>query len=295
MAERIVRDKSGNPLIMLVVDGVWYPDALSAETLRNIPNVSLRDDDILLYGYPRSGHHWVFEIINMLVSGSAENVPFTLESGVLEVASDTALQSLPSPRILTSHAQSHLLPADLKRRTVKTVYIIRDPKDVAVSWFHFYRSFPNNAYQGSWDDWIHLFMSEKFMWSTWFDHTRSFEKECESTDPRLLHIVFYEDLKKDPSKEVQKLAAFLDKPVSEDFINKVIYMSSFSRMKSQKDKIGDKWNASQGQYRKGTVGDWKNVFTPAQKALFDDVYRKRMQGSRFLNRYESSSQTDGNV
>ncbi|XP_046549260.1 sulfotransferase 1C2-like isoform X2 [Haliotis rubra] len=285
MAERIVTDKSGNPLTMLDVDGVWYPDALSAETLRNIPNVILRDDDILLYGYPRSGHHWVFEIVNMLLSGSADNVPFTLESGVLEVVPDAALQSLPSPRILTSHVQRQFMPKDLNQRTVKTVYIIRDPKDVAVSWFHYYTSFPNNTYQGSWDDWIHLFL---IMWSTWFDHIRSFEKEYESKDPRLLHIVFYEDLKKDPLEEVRKLATFLDTRVTEDFIDKVVYKSAFSTMKSQKDKIGDKWNASLGQYRKGTVGDWKNMFTPGQKATFDDVYRKRMQDSRFLHRYESS-------
>ncbi|XP_046328058.1 sulfotransferase 1C2-like [Haliotis rufescens] len=288
MAESIVTDKSGNTLTMLDVDGVWYPDPLCAETVRNIPNVTLRDDDIILYGYPRSGHHWLFEIVNMLVSGSADNVPFTLESGVLEVVPDADLQCLPSPRILTSHVQRQLMPKDLKHRNVKTVYIIRDPKDVAVSWFYYYRAFPNNTYKGSWDDWLHLFMSEKFMWSTWFDHIRSYEKECETIDPRFLHIVFYEDLKKDPHEEVRKLATFLDKRVTKDFIDQVVHKSTFSRMKSEKDKITDKWNENLAQYRKGAVGDWKNMFTPVQKAKFDDIYRKRMEGSSFQQRYESS-------
>ncbi|XP_048242417.1 sulfotransferase 1B1-like [Haliotis rufescens] len=281
MAERVVKDKSGN--IMTVLD----PRTFSAKTLSSIQHAALRDDDILLYGYPRSGHHWLFEIVNMLVTSTADYVPFTLESGVLELQPDTSLRRLSSPRILTTHVQAHLLPRELQQRNVRTVHIIRDPKDVAVSWFHFYHAYPEDKYEGSWDDWLHLFISDKFMWGTWFDHIRSFEKMCESLDPSLLHIIFYEDLKKNTQEEVQKLARFLETDVSNDVMEEIVLKSAFSEMKSEKDKITEKWNGKPAQYRKGIVGDWLNMFTPYQKEIFHDIYRERMHGSRFQTRYDN--------
>ncbi|XP_067656227.1 sulfotransferase 1 family member D1-like [Haliotis asinina] len=286
MAEKVVTDKSGNTMTVLDVDGVWYPRTFCAETLSSIPSVSLRDDDILLYGYPRSGHHWLFEIVNMLVSRTADYVPFTLESGVLELQPDSSLRRLPSPRVLTTHVQAHLLPRELQQRNVKTVHIIRDPRDVAVSWFHFYHAYPADKYEGTWDDWLHLFTSNKFMWCTWFDHIRSFEEVCESLDPSRLYIIFYEDLKKNPLEEIQKLARFLEIDLPRDVLEEIVQKSEFSKMKSVKDEITEKWNGKPAQYRKGIVGDWMNTFTPSQEMMFQDLYRKRMQGSMFQARYE---------
>nr|KAG5702315.1 hypothetical protein BaRGS_002982 [Batillaria attramentaria] len=44
---------------------------------------------------------------------------------------------------------------------------------------------------------------------------------------------------------------------------------------------------STGFYRKGgRTGDWKNWFTVAENELFDDLYQKRMEGSKLQFTYE---------
>ena len=44
---------------------------------------------------------------------------------------------MPSPRVIKSHLPGQFLPPQLWKKKAKIVYVIRNPKDVVVSYFYF--------------------------------------------------------------------------------------------------------------------------------------------------------------
>jgi hypothetical protein len=49
-------------------------------------------------------------------------------------------KALPSPRVIPTHLPSRLYPKTVLERQCKRVYVVRNPKDVAVSFYHHRRS-----------------------------------------------------------------------------------------------------------------------------------------------------------
>lgn len=50
--------------------------------------------------------------------------------------------ALPSPRVLNTHFPPHLLPVAIPERKPKVIFVYRNPKDVAISSFYFYKQTP---------------------------------------------------------------------------------------------------------------------------------------------------------
>lgn len=64
----------------------------------------LRNDDIILCSYSKSGCHWLWEILNQMVSGEAVTGSTEKEISMIEyhkILQD--INELPSPRILNNH------------------------------------------------------------------------------------------------------------------------------------------------------------------------------------------------
>ena len=94
-------------------------------------------------------------------------VPFLEDSKLLNrTGTDchTALETLPSPRLMKSHLPYHLIPkADSKASECKYIYIARNPKDVAVSFYNFLTDFGEkiSGFQGPWEFYAKLFLQGK--------------------------------------------------------------------------------------------------------------------------------------
>ena len=97
-------------------------------------NLTVFPDDTFIVSYPRSGNTWMrFLVANLLHPG--DTVSFAnLERLVPDIHAQSKrfLNRVPRPRVLKSHEYF-----DARYRRV--LYMVRDPRDVVVSSYHFHR------------------------------------------------------------------------------------------------------------------------------------------------------------
>ncbi|XP_021354165.1 sulfotransferase 1C2-like [Mizuhopecten yessoensis] len=118
MDESSLSDDKGNVIQFKLYQGrKFHPGMVGkpSQRVENIISFKSRPDDVLLCTYPKSGTHWVFNIIKMLRSNSIEyrGSPDTLE---YEDLADMDLKD--SPRTYHSHMTYPLIPEAAQQQAV---------------------------------------------------------------------------------------------------------------------------------------------------------------------------------
>jgi len=260
----------------------------------NVQNFRARPDDILIATYPKAGTTWVSYILDLLYFGQMipdrqdsipiyKRVPFMevyipgFPSGVDEV------DELPtSPRLIKTHLPVQFIPKSFWEQNCKIVYVARNAKDNAVSFFHFDRMNKVQPEPGDWSSFLHRFMDGKMVFGSWYEHVKGWW-DRKQNNPNILYL-FYEDLVEDTVRELERLCSFLGLSPSMDHKQMIRQRVHFDSMKNNKmancstDKVLD-FNISPF-LRKGKVADWKNHFTVAQSEQFDEDYKRKMKNTR---------------
>ncbi|XP_069484550.1 sulfotransferase 6B1-like [Ambystoma mexicanum] len=277
---------SGQPSLIHTFNGIPFTTRSSTELLKSLDTFQAREDDVVLVSFPKSGTHWLAEIIKHLY---ASNVTLTSPIEFGELSKLEEMKNLPSRRIIPTHLSYGMLPRDLKAKKCKAIYIVRNPKDTAVSLYHYYRDNPNLPTIEAWPTYFNMFLHGEVVCGSWFDHVLGWE---EHKNEGTILILYYESMKKNLPKSIRKISNFLGISITEQEINEVSRMSSFSEMKNNVDKENNDPNHTVCAltsnrkliFRKGAVGDWKNHFTAKQNRLFDDVYESKMESSALARR-----------
>ncbi|KAM3932705.1 amine sulfotransferase-like [Leptodactylus fuscus] len=255
----------------------------SPEIIDAIEHVLIRDSDVFLVTYPKSGTVWIAQILSLIFNEGHRNGTAHSENGTritcLEFKADYPdFNSRPSPHPLSSHLPYYLMPRDLRLRKGKIIYVCRNPKDVMLSSYHF-RKLIQSRKSTNWETFIESFMSGKVLYGSWFDHVRGWYTHREDFN---IFFVTYEEMKKDLRSAVLKICTFLDVNLDEKAVDTVVEKATFKNMKddplaSYKFIPNSIIDQSKGDFlRKGIVGDWKNVMTVAQNEIFDKVYKEKM-------------------
>jgi hypothetical protein len=81
-----------------------------------------------------------------------------------------------------------------------------------------------------------------------------------------LLLIRYEDMKSDPLETFSRAVTFMGLNHCPAEIEAALDRASFARLKQQEEEKGfsEKSAASPGFFRKGIVGDWKNVLSEEQ-------------------------------
>lgn len=252
-----------------------------------------RPDDIVVVTFPKSGTTWVSEIVDMILQGGdpekckrdfiANRVPMLEFAAPGQMLAGTEqLEGMPSPRIIKTHIPADILPKSFWEKGCKMIYVGRNAKDVAVSYYHFDLMNNLHPHPGTWDQYLEEFMAGRVAYGSWFDHVRGY---WERRREHPILYLFYEDMKEDPRRAITKVAQFLGRELSEAALETVTHHTSFESMR---DNLSTNYRAvpsdllDQGVspfMRKGITGDWKNHFTVAQSARFDQLYAQKMAGT----------------
>ncbi|XP_046583020.1 sulfotransferase 1B1-like [Haliotis rubra] len=262
------------------------------EHMKRVEDMKLRSDDVLLCTYPKSGTHWLWEVISMILHEDLEYRENVRGMDMLDFAPMSLLDSIKSPRVLGCHFRFQFLPKEVLTKKSKVVYVLRDPKAVAVSFYNMefgmktVRSYdghvPVKEYNGKWEDYLELFLNGDVEYGSWFDHTLGWQQAIEDIPDLEIFLLKYEDMKHDPVSSIQKLSKYLDKPCNVERAQAIADACSFSNIKkvssgTKADGVG--WKEGGDMFRKGQTNNWKEWFTVAQNERFEDVLKTKMNRS----------------
>ncbi|XP_050402157.1 sulfotransferase 1C2 [Patella vulgata] len=279
-----IPDEAGKTIAFIELNGRLLPQ-FDIDCLENVPSLPLRDDDVLVCAFPKCGTHWLFEISRMLKQNTT-NVPVQPKDDfMIEFIPQKTLASLPSPRILNSHYRFQYLPSDLKKKKTKIIYIRRNPKDAAVSFYNHSKKLSKYyEYDGEFKDYLKLFVDGKVDYGSWFEYVKEWEQIISTSDLPILELT-YEGMKEDPVGGIRKISEFLGTTPTEELIRDIHDKCSFSSMSQRKGHFTGMVEGQSIMYRKGEVGDWKNWFTVALNEWFDQIYAQKMSDSKLQFKY----------
>ncbi len=217
------------------------------------------DDDTFLVSYPKSGNTWVrFLLANLIYPN--ETVGFANINRLLPapgVSSRRFLNSLPRPRILKSHE-----PFDVRFR--KVIYLVRDPRDVAVSEYHFDIKQRYIEPDVTLEQFVARFVAgTTSAYGSWWEHAASWIGARQGNPAFLL--VRYEDLLSSSIPELGKIAEFLGIQADEQRLQTAIDRSAADRMRKLEQQQSDKWTGTKNTrkeipfVRSASAGGWKNA------------------------------------
>ncbi|XP_060570395.1 amine sulfotransferase-like [Ruditapes philippinarum] len=295
MTEVKVKDEGGDTLTM--IDFGDFRSSLFGRTIEYIRDVNkhlndfqFKDDDVLLCSYPKAGCTWTYEILTMLMKGKPEGPAESKMFSMIEATSADDINKIPSPRLLNTHLPYRRIPADINNKTVKIVFVVRNPKDVAVSLYSMLYAFKHYNYSGTFSNWLPLFLRGDLAYDRYLRYLKDWEDVLKANKHNML-VLYFEELKKDTLTGVRKLAEFLGVHHSDELLQEISDKCQFQHMKERysKSMLGPslyKPEVKYGFMRKGQVGNWKDWFTVAQSEEVDRMVSEEMKDSNFKFIYQ---------
>ena len=188
-------------------------------------DLAVFSDDTFLVSFPKSGNTWArFLLANVLRPG--EVVDFSNVNGIIpgpDVTSNRELLAMARPRVVKSHQY-------FDPRYPRVIYIVRDPRDVAVSQYHFQRKRRLFGDDYPIQDFVARFIAGKTCdYASWGEHVASWVSTRGGQSGFLL--VRYEDMLQDTARELSRMANFLGLDSSPGSIAEAVARSSADRMR----------------------------------------------------------------
>jgi hypothetical protein len=176
----------------------------------------------------------------------------------------------------------HDVPLCTPAITAGAIVIVRDPRDVALSYSHFSGlpvddviSFMGNAGAANRGTGAQVF---EFL-SSWSNHTASWIE----TEKRI--ILRYEDLLSTPEKSFGRIIKFLGEDAPPEKLRRAIKFSSFENLSAQEAEQGYTAagpNAASKFFREGRAGQWQTALAPAQIKRIETDHATIMQKFGYL-------------
>lgn len=250
---------------------------------------ALRKSDVYLVGHPKSGNTWLAYMLGILLNG--ENPDRVTLANISEYVPNihhndekiTKYDHIDAPRVFRN--ESPLFP-DLYP---KTIYIVRDPRAVLLSYYHHYQHAKQPLL--TLDEFIEEMLT--------YGHIKSWEPELIGWDKQVnqwmgrlkeqeVKFVRYEDLVEDREGMLKDLISFAEIKCEDDLFALAVEKGNFKSM--QKDELkhgaesypGEK--GSKGLFvRKGKVDSWKEEMPQEIISKIETKFYETMKSLGYLS------------
>jgi hypothetical protein len=244
-----------------------------------------RPGDVFVSTYPKCGTTWMQYIVYLLLHGGEPLPPGTRMDEVfphLEEVGEAVVRALPEPRLIKTHLPLERTPW---HPAARYLYVVRNPFDCAVSFYHHTRGFVRHYdfADGTFDDFFECFIRGEVDFGDYFDHLASWLPRV--GEPNLLFFT-YEQMLADPGAAVVAVGAFLGDAAARaaaepELVARVVAASSFDSMRADQRRWSSERPANMPEFvRKGVVGDWANHFSGEQAARLAAKFVERTRGTR---------------
>lgn len=232
-----------------------------------------RHDDLYVVSFPKSGATWInFLMANIHLRASKVDRTvtfFNVHDLVPDIHHTRDIRSniLPFPgyRVIKSHAEYNPYYQ-------KVIYVVRDPRDAMVSYFHFLRGL--GAFEG---DFSTLVRSREYGINAWCRHVHGWVEL--SPARQSFTFVRYEDLKKETMATVTRMYALMGHQLDDTILRGAIEASSFDNMRALEQEYGYGGRDVSRRLkfvRKGKAGGWKEEVAEADVEYIKQIAAKWM-------------------
>jgi len=268
---------------------------------------------IWLASYPKSGNTWVRALLTNYLSKKITNVLVDIQNiqkfprkdvfdGVVTeevlkkdkleifkyfIAAQEKINQNNKLNILKTHNFAGSIrnnPFTNSKNTCGVIYIIRDPRSVAVS----YARHANISFEKSVDYLLsktritindEMYPEARLSWKI---HAESW---INSNLPKVL--IKYEDLHKDTLKNFKSILSFIKKftkiEIDDVKIKKTIYTCSFKNLsKIEKEKGFKEKLGKENFFRKGEIDEWKNILPKNLIKKIEENFKNEMKEFNYL-------------
>ncbi|XP_037569834.2 sulfotransferase 1C2-like [Dermacentor silvarum] len=287
-----------NALKLRRVEGILITDRFNESRLRSAMQYEPRAGDVFIMGFPKTGTTWLHFMVRRLLNKDDET---PLESAAacapgvsfLEIAGAGNVESLRRPGAVI---KTHLLFENVRfSEKARYIYVLRNPYDTCVSFYHHLRKGSSRYSDMSFDDFFEQFIDGYVYPGDYFDHLTSWLGQRSKAN---FLFITYEDIVRDPRSSALRIAAFLDKRLEmtlskdEAALDAFLQTTSADVMKAifrdayaarQRDMASGSSHSKSANHnqitspcepderasgrnivRKAVVGDWKNYFSASQ-------------------------------
>ncbi|HEV2731881.1 MAG TPA: sulfotransferase domain-containing protein, partial [Terriglobales bacterium] len=213
-----------------------------------------------IVSYPRSGNTWTRFLVANLVHPEQPVTFANIERLIpdAEAQSSRYMKSVSRPRMIKSHQY-------FDPRYKKVIYVVRDPRDVALSYYDFARKYRQIDDGYSLATYVSDFAAGRLSsadWGTWGENVASWIY-TRNGQPGFL-LLRYEDMLGDTERELAKVAGFLGIEPESKRLTAACERSSAEHMRSLESVQAEQWVTTKNKrsdipfVRTAASGLWKS-------------------------------------
>jgi hypothetical protein len=246
--------------------------------------VTVYPDDVFLVSYPRSGNTWTRFLLGNLLYPDAPVTFSNIETRIPEIYfnRDRMLRALPRPRMLKSHES-------FQPHYPHVIYIVRDPRDVAISFYHHNVKARNIQDDYPMTSFVPRFIAGEFdqKFGSWRDNVLSWVS-LRGENPNFM-MLRYEEMKRDTGAALLQVVAFLEHcsfrkiDSRPEALQRAIELSSPERMRTLEKEEAASWVLTKSTrsdkpfVRTAKAGGWKSQLGPESVEAIESAWGELMQ------------------